>query len=261
MIESVLCKKCLEEKGNLEKELEEAKTKLSANNSVINNLKDLIKELEKDRAAEISALNVKVDSLENKLVEVESQLIKAQDAAKQDPLTKLFNRGTLDAELKKLDEVFERYDDNFAVAFIDLDFFKKINDTFGHAAGDMVLQEVSKILKENSRKVDLVARYGGEEIVIVLPKKDIKQAVSFAEKIRGKIQNHPFTFNGTDISVTASIGVASRRKNSSLKETLASADKSVYDAKENGRNQVKTNDIALDANLTAEVNQTQKKMS
>jgi diguanylate cyclase (GGDEF)-like protein len=249
-----VCKKCVQERDTCFKEKEDLEEELKQ-------AKEYIDELENQQQKELDNLNFKVDELENKLQNAQEELTLTKQEANLDPLTRLFNRGALDNNLEEMEEVFERYEDNFAVVFIDLDHFKKINDTFGHDAGDMVLKGVANILQENSRKVDVVARYGGEELVVVLPKKDINQAVQYAEKIRSKIQSASFVYDGAKVAVTASLGVSSRRRNSSLSETIKSADAGVYQAKDTGRNKVVSKDVdTKEAPTQTQTNSQQIKM-
>lgn len=134
----------------------------------------------------------------------------------------------------------QRFKKSFSVLMIDIDHFKKFNDIYGHQAGDFVLKEVSKIMKLLTRSVDVVARYGGEEIAVILPETDIAGAKKIAEKIRSKIEEYQFKYQDKLLNVTVSIGAAEWSAENPLEpETLiTSADKSLYRAKEEGRNRV-----------------------
>ncbi|HUF17851.1 MAG TPA: GGDEF domain-containing protein, partial [Thermoanaerobaculia bacterium] len=127
-----------------------------------------------------------------------------------------------------------------SLALIDIDFFKKINDTHGHAAGDEVLREVSNIFTTSIRAADIAARYGGEEFTVMMPETDLSDGVQVAEKIREIIESHTFHTEAGDIPVTVSIGVATfpRSKMQSARELIEAADKALYRAKRSGRNQV-----------------------
>lgn len=157
-----------------------------------------------------------------------------------DGLTKLFNHRHFQDELARAFEESERYGRPLSLAIVDLDFFKKVNDTYGHAIGDEVLKRVSHIFQESIRSTDLAARYGGEEFAVMMPETDLAEAIAFAEKIRGLVEGHAIETQAGAIPVTVSIGVASVPHSHihSAKELVVAADKALYRAKRNGRNQV-----------------------
>ena len=122
---------------------------------------------------------------------------------------------------------------------IDIDFFKKINDTYGHLIGDCVLQQLARILKKNFRTTDCVARYGGEEFAIVMPYAPLNKACRKLEGLRKQVEE--FTFckkEGLNLKVTISIGVYEYKKGMSVKELIEKADENLYAAKRSGRNRV-----------------------
>ena len=127
-----------------------------------------------------------------------------------------------------------------SLIIFDLDHFKKLNDNFGHDAGDYVLKEMSGIVRNNGvREQDIFARYGGEEFVILLPKTNLKHSFEIAERLRKLVENHDFKYDGQKLPVTASIGVADYRQGVVTGTDLFKrADSAVYKSKENGRNQV-----------------------
>jgi len=160
-----------------------------------------------------------------------------------DSLTGLYNR-------KKLDDIltdqFARYKRNqrpFVVLLIDIDHFKKLNDTYSHLAGDYVLSSVAKTFTRSIRSIDYAARYGGEEFVIVLPETKISSALEMAERIRTQVQTTSYAFKGQSIAVTLSVGVAdSRQSDDTAYAIIARADEMLYEAKRAGRNQVRCAD-------------------
>ena len=161
--------------------------------------------------------------------------------AQTDPLTQLVNRRALTARLVAEMERVRRYNAPLALLLLDLDHFKRVNDTHGHLAGDDVLFAVATVLQRAVRSVDTVARYGGEEFVIILPETGRQGALSFAERLREKLAAHPFTIaHGEEISLTASIGVATYPSPGmeSVEDLLRSADSALYRAKGRGRNLV-----------------------
>ncbi len=156
--------------------------------------------------------------------------------ANTDSLTGLLNRRCIDAILKREQLLYERYKTQFSILMIDLDHFKKINDTFGHQHGDEVLIQFSNLLKENVRQTDHVVRWGGEEFLIVCSNSSIENAVSIAEYVCGKVGTHLFESVG---KVTCSIGVSSINQTDNIyKKIIKTADDALYIAKEKGRNQV-----------------------
>lgn len=154
-----------------------------------------------------------------------------------DPLTGLYNRRNFDSTLEREFLRSKRYGGDLTLAIIDIDFFKKINDTYGHLCGDYILKEVAYLILDNFRKTDLVFRYGGEEFVAILTETDIKNAKIPMERLRKKIEDSSFEFNGERINVTVSSGVSSNNVETAG-EFLDNADKALYSAKENGRNRV-----------------------
>lgn len=157
-----------------------------------------------------------------------------------DGLTGLNNHRHFQDELLRAFEEAERYSRPLSLALIDIDFFKKINDTYGHAAGDEVLREVSNLFTTSIRAADMAARYGGEEFTVMMPQTDLNDGVQVAEKIRELIGCHTFRTAAGEIPVTVSIGVATfpRSRMRSARELLEAADKALYRAKRGGRNQV-----------------------
>jgi diguanylate cyclase (GGDEF)-like protein len=157
--------------------------------------------------------------------------------ATTDGLTGLFNHRVfqekLSEELKKL----SRYSEPSSLLLADIDFFKKINDTYGHPSGDLVLKEVSKIIREAIRDIDIPARYGGEEFAAILPRTDSKGAMNIAERLRKAVMSASFFSDASSLKVTLSIGIATTPSDAKTKEELIEkADEALYYAKHNGRN-------------------------
>lgn len=162
------------------------------------------------------------------------------ELANTDELTGMYNRRYLN---KKLEEDFLECTNNnipISIAMIDIDKFKQINDNYNHITGDYVLKEVSAIIAEDIRKEwDWVGRFGGEEFILCFKNTDLESAVSLTERLRAKIENHKFNFNGETIKVTASFGVTSANKSeNSVKSFINRADELLYKAKNTGRNKV-----------------------
>lgn len=172
--------------------------------------------------------------------------IKSRDFEQQyrlattDGLTELYNHRYFQEQMKRQIENSKRYETEFSMIILDIDFFKKFNDTFGHQAGDAVLRQVAQTLKRNVRATDIVCRYGGEEMSIILPNTGKDVAHSTAEKICKRISDKKFKLgNDRETSVTISLGVATfPYDGDSASDIIDSADKRLYNAKNNGRNQV-----------------------
>jgi two-component system, cell cycle response regulator len=158
--------------------------------------------------------------------------------AEEDPLTGLANRGAFAAALAREVARARRHGGPLALAILDVDHFKRVNDGFGHRAGDHVLRELAQALRPLVRQEQLLARYGGEELALVLPDVPLEKAVRFAEKARALVEERAFEFQGARIPVTVSIGVAALAPGEDGDALVARADARLYDAKGGGRNRV-----------------------
>lgn len=173
-------------------------------------------------------------------------LIKSRDfelqykLATTDGLTELYNHRYFQEQIRMQIEQSKRYNTSFSLIIIDIDFFKKFNDTFGHQSGDAVLKEVAQTLRRNVRATDIVCRYGGEEMSIILPNTSKEEALLTAQKICERVASKKFKlFNGKETNVTISLGVSAYPSDGSTAvEIIEVADKRLYNAKNNGRNQV-----------------------
>lgn len=158
--------------------------------------------------------------------------------SRTDELTQLANRRDMQHHLEKEFSRFKRHGHHFSVILLDVDHFKAINDTYGHDAGDHVLVEIARILRKTSRELDLAARWGGEEFMILLPNTPLLHALKLAERVRNRIEHHVISYKGQSLRATASCGVCSITQTKDLKQLLIQADLNLYQAKERGRNQV-----------------------
>ncbi|OCC15085.1 diguanylate cyclase (GGDEF domain) [Dissulfuribacter thermophilus] len=155
-----------------------------------------------------------------------------------DGLTGLFNRFYLNTVIDKEFYKAKRHNYPLSIAIFDIDFFKKVNDTYGHLIGDFILKEIAKIIKKGLRKGDIAIRYGGEEILVVLPFTKRSDAQSVAERIRREVENKEFKVAGLTIKITLSAGVAEVKNEHSINELIKRADENLYRAKYGGRNKV-----------------------
>ena len=155
-----------------------------------------------------------------------------------DFLTKIPNRSAWSERLKIEYSRHHRYNNLLNIAIIDIDNFKKTNDTFGHLAGDKVLNVIAQSLQKALRNVDFIARYGGEEFALLLPEINSQQAHLALTKLREKIKNIPFKFKKEMITITISIGYTQFSKEDTMESAFERADNALYQAKSNGRNQI-----------------------
>jgi len=156
-----------------------------------------------------------------------------------DSLTGLYNRGYFQGTLTKECSSARRKERSLSLVLVDIDHFKKVNDEWGHQVGDDVLKHVAKMLKTGCRESDIVARYGGEEMALILPETKMEAAMEVAERIRQSLAEQPYTADGTHVPVTASFGVATLdAEHESADELIKAADDALYRSKENGRNRV-----------------------
>ena len=164
-------------------------------------------------------------------------LAQRQQLAITDELTGLYNRRGLYELGRREVERALRFDHPLSAVILDIDHFKKINDTYGHATGDQVLQLLSERCRENLRGVDIIGRYGGEEFVILLPESDLSEARKVAERLRKNISSEPFLTRQGEVQITASLGVtAVNGHGKDLSSLIERADQALYTAKQCGRN-------------------------
>jgi diguanylate cyclase (GGDEF)-like protein len=198
-------------------------------------------DIENEVKERITELGLAMHMENQTLVHRQEELLRR---ATTDPLTSIGNRAAFDARLNLELERAARDGSSLGLLMIDVDHFKKFNDSHGHLAGDRVLQIVARILDDNIRKVDYVARFGGEEFVIVAPGADLEGLALLAERLRSAIETTPLPWEGSILRITASIGVAITSKISDVHEAalalLGNADELMYAAKSAGRNRVFT---------------------
>ena len=155
-----------------------------------------------------------------------------------DALTNLNNRRQFETRLKQEIATTKRQKNPLCAMMIDIDFFKKVNDTYGHASGDTVLRTVASIIKEHLRESDIPARYGGEEFAVLLPYTHIEEAKIVGERLRKAVENASIPIDKKNINVTISMGLAEFEPTLTGEELFKNADKALYEAKESGRNRV-----------------------
>ena len=185
----------------------------------------------------IKRLQEALEEREKELLEVNERL---RFMSQTDGLTGLDNRRHLNERIEEMFQHAQRLNEPFSLVMCDLDKFKSVNDTYGHQAGDEVLKALAKILKDEAREIDRVGRYGGEEFMLLLPGTVLDAAVTFAERVRKRIEGHTFTFDGGTLQRTASFGVSGwpHPAIGDSDALVRVADDALYVAKETGRNRV-----------------------
>ena len=161
-----------------------------------------------------------------------------EEVSNQDYLTKVYNRRGIHHSLEHACKMYKQDNKNFSLMICDIDHFKNINDTFGHNMGDTVLKRVADEIKSVLREKDVIARWGGEEFLILLPGLTIEDAHDIGERIRKSIENIVFSFDDKLISITVSIGLSQKQKEKNIEHIISQADQHMYEAKSKGRNTI-----------------------
>lgn len=172
----------------------------------------------------------------SQILSLQSNMEKLELDSKTDSLTGLYNRRYI---MEKLEHEFIKYKrnkKNFSIIIADIDFFKKINDNFGHDCGDHVLKLISQSLKGAVREQDFVCRWGGEEFLLLLPETEIEGGRIFAERIRKIIESQIMEYNGVQVSITMTFGVTVNEDYEMINDTIKKADTALYEGKNLGRN-------------------------
>jgi diguanylate cyclase len=214
------------------------------NNHGLSDIKTVLSEIiaETKELAETSMLlQTQLDESAIELKKLREELVQAHETAKTDALTGLLNRRAFDQNLDTQIKNNRQTNSELCLLILDLDHFKKVNDTYGHQVGDNVLRYTANLMKQHITKNHYPARYGGEEMAIIMPDTPFNKAMDIAEKIRSSLSLHPLKRKGSKESigiVTVSIGVSGLKSNDSIESLIERADQAMYLAKKNGRNQV-----------------------
>jgi diguanylate cyclase (GGDEF)-like protein len=200
--------------------------------------------LEGDEPGDVSARDARHVGLLAALAAVSLEAVwEMEEVARRahtDQLTGLANRRSFDEHFARMTAEVDRYGGTMSIVVADVDFFKRVNDTYGHEAGDAVLRAVAAMVRDRARSVDVCARFGGEEIALLLPQTPMTGAFEVAERLRRAIASNPIRHGGREIPVSASFGVAGYPESAHTREALfAAADRALYRAKGDGRNCVK----------------------
>lgn len=211
--------------GNLDKHIE-----VRSNDEIGTLAKSFNKML--DRLKETMASRAELTEEINRRIKVEEKL---KYLSTIDELTKVYNRRAFNDYMCKMIDFSKSYGEPLSIAMLDIDHYKEINDSYGHDVGDEVLKKLSKILLRNIRKVDILARWGGEEFAILMPKNNAEEAYRTLERLRKTIES---TVLMNDIRITISVGVAELKNTDAANDLVRRADEALYKAKNNGRNNV-----------------------
>ena len=191
-------------------------------------------------------LRVRINAVKDDFNDIQGYIVAARDLSIEkkfewlsitDKLTQIYNRQKLDSVIESEMNRALRYKGSFSIIMVDIDDFKRINDTCGHIAGDRILVELTRLIQRNIRKVDILGRWGGEEFLIILPDCNIKSGRSVAEKIRKTIETHQFDI---EESLTCSFGVSEFEADRKIEKIVARADAALYVAKSHGKNRVES---------------------
>ncbi|WP_198305512.1 GGDEF domain-containing protein [Arcobacter vandammei] len=176
------------------------------------------------------------DYLNKQIEELQKELVLVKEEHQIDYLTSLLNRRAYDYEVEKMERKYQVFNSNFAIVFYDIDHFKDINDKYGHACGDAVLKSFAKILKDLTRKEDVIARYGGEEFVALIHYQDEVEVSRYVKRVKNTIKDTDFIYNKDKIKITFSAGISFRNKYDTFLEAKKRADELLYKSKNQGRN-------------------------
>jgi diguanylate cyclase len=185
---------------------------------------------------QIKELNSRLQAMEQESVELRESAERSRDLALKDALTGIWNRQALNEDLEKEYIRWQRYQKPLSLVVWDIDLFKRVNDEYGHAAGDKVLTTIARIFMQATRDADFIARFGGEEFVGIFPETRLEDALTLANKIRDKVTSSRFHYENKPVLITASAGLATFRPNDTIDDVFKRADAALYRAKASGRN-------------------------
>lgn len=194
------------------------------------------KQRQQETRQQLSEMTEKISRMETESTELKSRLAIAHDQALRDPLTALPNRLAFDERIQSEIARWNRYKLPLSILIWDIDHFKKINDQYGHKSGDKTLQLIAGLLTKNCRQTDFVARFGGEEFVMLFPSTQIQAAKEHADDIRNIVARTGFKANNEAIQITLSCGISQFQEQDSFDAVFERADQALYQAKESGRN-------------------------
>jgi len=187
---------------------------------------------------EMTTMRRRVEEAEKEVERLQTELAQASDMVRQDPLTGALNRKGMEEALEREIARFLRHQSTLCVAMLDIDNFKKLNDTLGHQAGDAALVHLANVIRETIRPQDTLARYGGEEFVLLLPDTPLDESVTAVTRLQRELTRKFFMHKNEKLLITFSAGVAEFINNEPAAEALKRADQAMYLAKRAGKNRV-----------------------
>jgi diguanylate cyclase len=233
--------------GDYHQKIEGYSQKIAQSNN-LNDLGNLLEDIMQDtRVIQSSAMKSHEELLESrrqveiaeaKISSLEKELSEVSELVHHDQLTGALNRRGMDAAFDREAKRVDRSHDPLCVALLDIDNFKRLNDTRGHQVGDQALTHLCNVIKEALRPSDSVARYGGEEFILILPDIALEEAASTVERLQRELTRQYFMHENDRVLVTFSAGVAQRAEQEPQEEVIARADKAMYQAKNTGKNRV-----------------------
>jgi len=228
---------------NFSKSLEELKTAVLSRLNIINEAIETKEQHDRKSIEEMaqytSRIRQDLERMKKDVVSAKERSRHLEEELLKDPLTGVFNRRAYDGLMEQEFSRYTRYGTVFSIILFDVDHFKRVNDTYGHAIGDTCLTEILKRVKPALRETDLLARYGGEEFIILLPETDSTSASQVAEKIRQIVENIEFVHKGEQVRITISLGVTEASPSDKRhQEIFTRMDQAMYEAKQAGRNRV-----------------------
>lgn len=179
-----------------------------------------------------------ISKLQSEVEKLKQELMDAKKESEIDHLTGIPTRRTFDKQVKIFEANYQQNNVDYAVVFYDIDFFKKVNDTYGHDAGDFILNTFAKVLDSSTRKTDMIARYGGEEFIAVVRYEKVEELVKYTKRIKAIVKNYTFKYKDIRVDITFSAGVCFRNEANTLEETITLADEQLYKAKHSGRDRI-----------------------
>jgi diguanylate cyclase len=221
-------------------ELEQLKAEVKVRLESVVNAMDHHKQSEQVRQQileqQLDTLTERMREMEVQSAAIEERMVEQRRLALLDTLTQLPNRQAYDERLLQEHQRWQRYQRPLSLAVCDLDNFKSINDNYGHLAGDKVLRIIAKTLRTRLRKTDFIARFGGEEFVVLMPETGAEEALHTLDTIRLAVANCPFHFREQPVTITVSAGIAAFIQGASAEVVFERADSALYRAKQSGRN-------------------------
>ena len=213
-------------------------TRLQAITHAISDKEELERSEKTALLESLSVMESRLSDVEKEAEQYKRHLADQKFKSLQDVLTKLPNRAALEERMEIEYKRWQRYGYSLCLAVVDIDFFKRINDNYGHSAGDKTLKVIANALKKSLRNTDFIARFGGEEFVILFPETKLADMVAPLNKLRTVIKKIPFKFKNKDVSISISIGVTAFRQGDNPLQVFDRADDALYEAKNSGRDKV-----------------------